>query len=231
MAKPVSSLMVWSESNSPKSCLLLLPGRGGTSTHMMQTYRNMGLDDTLYVSVTPEKMEWYPMPNGASDQENAIAGLQPACEAIDLILQQINKKFGFGLNQIGLVGFSAGAVMALYCSVYLPYKFPVIVSHAGAILDPQLFPKCSEEKLEIPIVLFHNMDDIVFSWEERYKPMRKCLKQKGYRVTTAEKKWGGHGVSVADIVTMSRFVSKHLKCKNRYFGNILSRAFSQFTFG
>lgn len=232
LTKPVSSFVTWTESNNPTSCLLLLPGRSGDAASMVRNYRHLLLHETLLVSVTPENEEWYPVPNGPNDQNNAVAGLEPACDAIDLVLKKINQEFG--LNKIGILGFSAGAVMALYCAAYLPYKFPVIVSHAGAILEPNKFPLCSVEKSNIPIVLVHNRDDSVFSWEERYKPMRKCLKQNGYKVTTAEKSWGGHGASMADLIIMSRFISRHFEYKGRFgkkFGENENKAFQQFVFG
>ena len=234
MIKKVSSLVTLKETNNPTSCLLLLPGRHGSAHSMLSAYKNLCLHNTLLVSVTPENQEWYPMPNGVNDQNSAVIGLPAACRAIDQILQTIKSSFGFAPEQTGIIGFSAGAVMGLYCAANLPYYFPVVVSHAGAILETNLIPPCKPNKMSMPIIIMHNHDDGIFSWEERYLPMRKCLKQKGYRLTTAEKKWGGHSISTTDLMVISRFAAKHLGYGNKYkgrFGKGARNAFSEFVFG
>jgi phospholipase/carboxylesterase len=175
---------------------------------MAYCYDWPSLENCLIVGVTPVNFEWYPMPNGANNQDEAVAGQREGVEAIDKVLTQINRHFSVSVERTALVGFSAGAVMAIQAAAHLPHKFAAVVSHAGAILDPEALP--ASKNRSVPIYLFHNRDDSVFSWEERFLPMKEALERQRYNVKTVENPSGNHVMCEQDLILASGIVAHHL---------------------
>jgi len=191
----------------PTSCLLVLPGRMQSGFQFANWYRHAVLNNTMIIGVTPKDREWYPMPNGVADQADALRGLTPATKAIENVLQDIEKYFGFTSEDIALVGYSAGAVVALETLARTKKRFAAIVSHAGAILDPQQF---GDAPNDTPVHLIHSIDDGTFEWNERYVPSKLALLEKGYNASFCEKTHGGHGIQYPDILFSGAFLHDKL---------------------
>ena len=189
---------VLNNASKPNKCILALPGRDQNGFYMAWHYNTKALEDTLIIGVTPEYFEWYPMPNGPMDQEQSVIGLYSAVEAVDNVLAKIKKHFFISPERIILTGFSAGAVTAIQSAVHLPYVFPAVICYGGAILEPEALPPCSEEKKKNQFVLFHNMDDKTFTWEERFLPMKESMLYNGYNVRTIERIDGNHCIADRD---------------------------------
>src|SRR5687767_5083735 len=96
-----------------KGCLIALPGRNISADNMERFCQYMELENTLTVCLEPEHLEWYPQPNGADDQEAAVEGIDLAVKEINNRISKVQRTFRFRRQQIALVGFSAGSVMAL----------------------------------------------------------------------------------------------------------------------
>ena len=173
---------------NPKSCHILLPGRGQEGSTLLQLWSKYHHTDVTLISLTPENLQWYPRPNGPNDQTNALAGLEEArnsvYEKIDAIKrhEKLHSNKDFTEKDIVLVGFSAGGVTAIQAGVH-KQLFKGIVCCSGAILDPDSIP---ESISFMPIVLVHGTQDDVFLWDERYVPMKNALISKNYNVKTIE---------------------------------------------
>ena len=205
-------LQPWHILNSekaPDTCVLLLPGRDNYGPLMGRAYYSLGLHNSLLVSITPVKYEWYPMPNGADDQEDAISGQVAAYHTIDGVVRRITEKYGIPRNKIVLCGYSAGGVMAIQVAAYSKEPFAGVVVHCGAILDPSMLPLCNCP--ETQFLLTHYEDDIIFEWFERYLPMKNALIAQGYKVYTLEQKHGGHLVGENDLIRSRFFMEACLK--------------------
>lgn len=194
-----------------KGCVIGLPGRGIPVDVMDSLCHHMDLPNTLKISLQPIYLRWYPQPNGVEDQENAVSGMKEATAILSRKIRQVQRAFRLRRNQIALVGYSAGAVMALQMVACSEQPFAAVVSLAGAILEPEEYPIA---KNQTPILLRHAVDDDCFSWEERYLPMRRTLLDNGYNLYTNEKQYGGHGLTVNDAEASGRFVGAHLGYKN-----------------
>ena len=168
--------------------VVLLVGRGQTALNMLSQYDYADFNEGIVVAIEPFK-EWYPCPNGIDDQIEAIEGLKSAIPKIDKLILNLQNQFNLSRDKVSLVGFSAGAVMAIQLAVNSDDQFAKVVSHAGAILDPKNLPQA---KNNTPILLIHAKDDDCFSWEERYLPMKKALEKQGFNITTKESEYGGH---------------------------------------
>lgn len=200
-------LHVFNKKSHNQGCLLVLPGRGEDARRLARGYYETGMGN-LIVGITPEDHRWYPMPNGPDDQEDAVKGQEHSRHAIEGVMQYIMNEYGIRPEHISLTGFSAGAVMAIYTAAHCEHRLEAVIAHAGAILDPDSFPRCKHQ--QTPYFLFHNEDDQVFEWEERYLPMVRCLAQKNYQFFCIESDFGRHMIHYRDLV-FSKFLLYHAK--------------------
>lgn len=193
----------------PTSCILILPGRGECGSDLARFYENTELKNTIIVGITPYKREWYPMPNGPSDQAAAVNGIKDAIAAIETVLEKIQHMFSLTRDKIAIAGFSAGGVMALQVAAYSEKSFAAAVCHGGAILEPDKLPPAKDSYM--PILLTHSEDDPIFAWDERYLPMKEALLKQDYNVHTVEWLSGGHSLSSEDMIVTGVFLSKCFK--------------------
>ena len=195
--------IVCNTENNPTTCLLCLPGRASHAKELVYIYKKyLGIDHDLIVGVTPIQRCWYPMPNGINDQIDAVAGINHARIIVETVVRYIEDQFSVPRENMILIGHSAGAVMAIETAAHSQRPFAGVISHNGAILEPDLLPKCQNKSTNY--LLTHNRDDLIFEWEERYVPMKKALQEKGYTVFSLEEDDGGHNVSDKQF-TLSRY--------------------------
>lgn len=199
----------------PISCVLVLPGRAQYAVDLTKAWLKTGFDDTLFIGVTPNHLQWYPMPINALDQDAAVSGLPKAFKAISKVLEKINTKYEVPYNKIAIVGFSAGGVMANYMISHFPHELAGSVSHGGAILEPFNLPEAKFK--HVPVILTHNFDDSIFDWEERYLPMKNALLKKKYNLTTIEDDFGGHNICLQDILDAAKVLGPRLGYNQEFF--------------
>ena len=192
-----------------QGCIILFPGREGSALALMRAYQDAELNNTALVGMEPE-VEWYPIPNGVGDQANAVHGMKKARKALLRNIGLVQRHLGYNSRQIALVGFSAGAVMALQCAFRSDEELAGVVAHSGAILQPRKTPPA--RFLNTPFLLMHNENDTCFSWHERYLPMKKALLKRGYSVSTIEATNPAitHGLTSQDVVQAAIFLSGRL---------------------
>lgn len=189
----------------PNSMVLLLPGRGQSPQHIMASYNfNRHLRDSVLVAIKPTE-EWYPIPKGAKDQKDAVLGMTEVIPRMQKFIEKLKSYFRISNRQIGIAGFSAGAVIAMQIAIHSTEPFAGVVSHAGAILEPDCIPYA---KNETPFLLIHSEDDACFSWQERYLPMKRALEDKNYIVHCRELTQKGHSMTEEDIDIASFFLCK-----------------------
>lgn len=188
-----------------RGCVVCLPGRGVPGFIMLRFARQMEMRRTVFATLDPLRLAWYPQPKGAHDQAATVNALPRATEAVREGIEKIKKATGFANSQIVLMGFSAGAVMALQVAMQEEAEpFAACVSLAGAIFEPW---KVDKAKNQTPILLQHNRDDECFDWYERYLPMREALQDGGYNVIPLERDFGPHTLYVNDAVNVGEIIA------------------------
>jgi predicted esterase len=186
------------------SAAVLLPGRGQPASSIMALYdRFAQMDDIKLLAVEPID-EWYPAPKGANDQMEAVWGLKVSVEEFNDFISSLEIELELDRSKIALVGFSAGAVLAIQAAAYSDRPFGAVVAHAGAILEPLELPQA---KHETPFLIMHNQDDDCFSWDERYLPMKLALVDKKYQAEFIENEIGGHSVTSEDLETAGKWLN------------------------
>lgn len=199
--------LVYEPQEPSQGTIILMPGRGGSASEIMFVYRrHYGLEQTRIVALQPFT-EWYVAPKGPNDQQQAIESMKLAVPMLDSYLSDLEEALEEERSNMALIGFSAGAVMAIQTQALAERPFGAVVSHSGAILAPEELP---DARHQTPILLTHKKDDDCFKWGERFLPMKEALLQRGYRLETVEKKTGGHKLSRGDIQAAASFLSLHL---------------------
>jgi predicted esterase len=190
------------------SCVICLPGRGSHGKELAQVYKRLGVKSFI-VGVTPQIRSWYPMPNGIYDQIDAVNGIKPAIDVIEKVISAIENKRRIPRNKMVLLGHSAGAVMAIMTALASKSPFAGVISHNGAILAPEVVTQCTCPNM--PILLTHSRDDLIFEWNERFVPMFQSLKTNGYKVYTDVESDAGHCVTRRKFEIGKYFIQACLK--------------------
>lgn len=210
--KQITHAIALKDSDYVNSAVIILPGRGSAGTDLALRYQQQsGLVDAVFVGVTPDKYEWYPAPHGPDNQKDAIAGLPYAVDAIKKMLETVQREHDVRPEKTAIVGFSAGAVVAIETALNSDVPIGAIVAHCGAVLEPEKVQSCKHRMM--PFLLAHNQDDTVFEWNSRYVPMRDALVSERHNVFSLEKEHGGHHISDANILSAGSWIAKHLGTK------------------
>lgn len=170
------------------------------------------MNDSLIVGVTPTQFCWYPMPNGVGDQEEALQGMAHARSLVNGVMDYIEKTFHIPRENTVVLGHSAGAVMAIQTAAHSDRHYAGVISHSGAILDPDGLPLCKNKITNY--LLTHNRNDIIFEWYERYLPMLDALRNKGYPVFSVEENEGHHGITEKQFLLSRCFINACFKLGN-----------------
>jgi predicted esterase len=184
------------ESNKDyKGTILLFSGRGNSAYDLLMLYKNNEKSDHYrLISIEPYS-EWYPLPNGSGNQEEAVLGLRDTIPRLKNTINKLKENYDLNESNLFVAGFSAGAVVALQILLSTDEVFGGVVCHNGAILD---MSEPSKSNMT-PVLVFHCNDDDCFSWDERFIPMKEFLIENSFIVSFIEKNEGGHYVDNEDI--------------------------------
>lgn len=197
-----------------RGAIITLPGRSLPVSLMMRFCKELHLSNTMVAGIQPEKYQWYPMPFGVNNQQKACEGMEVAYDILSREIDGFLKWQNLKKEETVLLGFSAGAVMALQLAVRSEEKWAACVSLGGAILEPD---KVGPVKNETPLILQHNRNDQTFEWFERYLPMRDALENQGHNVVRMERPYGDHCLYREDALAVSRKLSVILGYSQKYF--------------
>jgi len=194
---------------NPESAIICLPGRGQSGVNLGLHYqKNVDLPKTTIIAVTPKEYQWYPLPNGTEDQESAVTGLKNAREAVLEVALELEREIDVPVEKMALVGFSAGAVVAIEATVFAHRPFACTVVHSGACLRNDL-PIARGQTTSL--LLTHTEDDKVFGWEERYHPMKEKLNKSWYMLEFFEEEKGGHKITNKALCESAKFLERMLE--------------------
>jgi predicted esterase len=183
--------------NKSKGLIIALPGLFIPAWTMHDFCEQLSFSDTAVVVFQPEYLRWYPPPNGSHDQEQSVVGLAKAVAAVEEKIVAVADHFQITRQEMILLGYSAGAVVALQVAMQASVPFRACVSLAGAILEPDKVTPATDDRF---FVLLHRRSDECFKWEERYLPMKRALKKHKYNIRCLEGHFGGHILRREDAV-------------------------------
>ena len=152
-----------------KKIVLFLHGYGSNGSDLiaLKDYFHLNQSETEFISPNaPEPCEfnffgyqWFALRERS--EEEIQAGLKSAFFYLDEIVKNIKKKFKINSDQISILGFSQGSMLATYYALQNEDTFQNIFSLSGSL------PKIILEKIELKknntkYLIFHGkIDDVV----------------------------------------------------------------------
>lgn len=152
------------------SAVIFLHGYGANGADLMGLADPLAehLPDTLFLSPdAPEHcagahfgFQWFPIPwiDGSSEEE-ANAGLERAARDLDAFLDGVMVDDDLLPEQVALVGFSQGSMMALHVAPRREDPLAAICAFSGRLLQPELL--IDEAVSRPPVLLLHGDHDEV----------------------------------------------------------------------
>lgn len=195
----VEKFSAFKKAPKAEKCIICLPGAGRSTSQLCTEYgreiQSWGAYPILIMGFNRDDMKWYDSVDDILESRNILN---------EKIIEELTKR-NLSKQKTYLVGFSSGGVMALDALAHSDEAYAGGFIHAGAILDEN-FPECKNPTTEI--ILAHNQNDPVFTWEDSFLPMESLLKERNYKFRVEKRPTGGHSynVSLSIPVIMNRLV-------------------------
>ncbi len=191
-------------SGDKRSCVVFLHGYGANGADLLGLADPLGehLPDTLFVAPdapeacagAPFGFQWFPIPwiDGSSEEE-AMSGMARAAADLDAFLDALMVDEDLLPEQVALVGFSQGTMMALHVAPRREDEVAGIVGFSGRLLEPELLS--DEVVSKPPVLLVHgDQDDVVPP--ESMPQAAEALQEAGFREVYAHiMKGTAHGIA------------------------------------
>lgn len=158
-------------SGETRSVVVFLHGYGANGADLLGLADPLGehLPDTMFVAPdapescagAPFGFQWFPIPwiDGSSEEE-AARGMQAAAEDLNAFLDAILVDEDLLPEQMALVGFSQGSMMALHVAPRREDPVAGVVAFSGRLLQPEVLPE--ETVSRMPVLLVHgDADEVV----------------------------------------------------------------------
>jgi phospholipase/carboxylesterase len=162
-------------SGETRSAVVLLHGYGANGRDLIGLAEPLGphLPDTLFLAPdapeqclgappsAPGALQWFPIPwIDGSSEEMARASLGRALDDLQAFLDGVMVDEDLLPEQVMLLGFSQGSMMALHAAPRREGPVAGIVAFSGRLLDPESLAEEAESRP--PVLLVHgDLDDVV----------------------------------------------------------------------
>lgn len=159
------------QSGEIRSCVVFLHGYGANGADLLGLADPLGehLPETLFVAPdapeacagAPFGFQWFPIPwIDNSSEEESMGGMARAVEDLNAFLDALMVDEDLLPEQVALVGFSQGSMMALHVAPRREDPVAGIVAFSGRLLQPELLE--DEAICRPPVLLIHgDQDDVV----------------------------------------------------------------------
>ncbi|WP_342075868.1 alpha/beta fold hydrolase [Yoonia sp. SS1-5] len=187
-----------------RSCVVFLHGYGANAADLIGLADPLGehMPDTLFIAPdapescagAPMGFQWFPIPwiDGSSEEESR-AGLDRAAADLDAFLDGVMVDEDLLPEQVIVLGFSQGTMMALHVLPRREDPVAGIVAFSGRLLEPELL--ADEATCRPPVLLVHgDQDDVVPP--QSLPHAAEALQEAGWKEVYAHiMKGTGHGIA------------------------------------
>ncbi|PRY78772.1 phospholipase/carboxylesterase [Yoonia maritima] len=187
-----------------RSCVVFLHGYGANAADLIGLADPLSehMPDTLFIAPdapedcagSPMGFQWFPIPwiDGSSEEESR-AGLERAAADLDAFLDGVMVDEDLLPEQVIVLGFSQGTMMALHVVPRREDSVAGIVAFSGRLLDPELLE--DEAKCRPPVLLIHGDEDDVVP-PQSLPQAAEALQGAGWKEVFAHiMKGTGHGIA------------------------------------
>ncbi|WP_282024859.1 alpha/beta hydrolase [Limimaricola cinnabarinus] len=171
MTRALQSGRVEPQSGELRSAVIFLHGYGANGADLLGLAEPLAehMPDTLFLAPdapeacigAPMGFQWFPIPwiDGSSEEESR-QGLQRAADDLNAFLDGVMVDEDLLPEQVMVVGFSQGTMMALHVLPRREDPVAGLVAFSGRLLEPELL--ADEVQNRLPILLVHgDMDEVV----------------------------------------------------------------------
>ena len=149
--------------------------------------------------------QWFPIAN--LDRATMAAGLRKAGPILDSFLDEALAARNLKPEQLALIGFSQGTMMALDRVLRRPDGVAAVAGFSGMVAgEATPIPAAPRHA---PVLLVHGNADPVVPFE-RLTESETSLKHAGFPVETLSRPGLGHGIDAEGALAAARFLAKHL---------------------
>lgn len=207
-----------SQSGRAGSAVIFLHGYGADANDLLGLADPLSehMPDTMFFAPdAPERCignpmgyQWFPIPwiDGSSEEE-ARAGMLRAVDELNDYLDTIMVDYGFEPDQIALLGFSQGTMMALHVAPRREEALSCLVGFSGRILEPEMLE--DEMKVKMPVLLIHGDEDQVVP-PQSLPEAGQALQAAGFETYAHIMRGTGHGISPDGLGVALAFLRKNL---------------------
>ncbi len=191
------------QSGTTRSAILFLHGYGADGADLLGLADPLGphLPDTVFVapnapercSGNPFGYQWFPIPwlDGSSEQA-ASEGMAQAARDLDAFIDDTLDAEGLGPDQLGVIGFSQGTMMALHVLPRRAAPVAGLAGFSGRLLAPELL--AAEVVSRPPVLLVHGDSDEMVP-PSSMPEAAQALRGAGFDVRTHVSEGTGHGIA------------------------------------
>ena len=208
------SVLIQEPDNKADRLIILLHGWGADASDLMDLAPALSArfanaiiaapDAPHACSANPMGKEWFDLSGDASKIDNGPAQAFPALQKL---LETLMAQFSLPPERIALIGFSQGAMMALYTSLRLNAPLGAVVSMAGALLAVGALEKAITARP--PILLIHGDADEVVP-PQAMTMAETILKSQQISVETMSCAGVGHGIAPEALTRALDFIGEKL---------------------
>lgn len=194
-----------------QNLIVFLHGYGANGDDLIAIAQDWhSLEDTLFVSpnaiepceMSPLGYQWFGLRD--FDIQNMRSGLEKAAPILKEFIQDQLLKHQLSEQQLILVGFSQGTMMALEMLMHFP-NMCAVVGYSGAFYPPNI----QNTSTQTPIFLGHGRMDTVVPITALHQA-EKDLKQRGYTVCSQIYEHLMHGISMQGLQDGLKFIQTHM---------------------
>jgi phospholipase/carboxylesterase len=199
----------------PQQLVILIHGYGSNGDDLigLVPHWQSALPDTVFVAPnapspcpgTPGGYQWWPL-NTLSMEEHA-AGARQAAPVLDGFIDEQLARFGLTEQQLALVGFSQGTMMALHVGPRRERQIAGIVGYSGMLVDPDGL--AGSLRSRPPVLLIHGDADDVLPIAALHQA-KTTLDRLGFDLTTHMSHGLGHSVDEVGLTLGRQFLCKVL---------------------
>ena len=211
-------------SSSPLSGPTRAPASGGTPRQLVVFLHGYGADGADLIGLAPffaqalpnaefvapnapERCnmgfgyQWFGITN--MDPGRLAAGVRNAAPLLDAFLDDALRSRGLTYDQLALIGFSQGTMMALHVGLRRTKQLAGIVGFSGMLAGPEALG--AEIKSRPPLVLLHGDSDEMLP-HQLTERAAEVLRQNGVAVRTHIAQGVGHGIDETGLARAAHFL-------------------------
>lgn len=200
----------------PSRIIFLLHGYGSNKDDLISLAPELSkyVSDTLFISFNAvERLEgadysidayqWFSLLD-RSDEKVLAGAIKASKKLKDSMIDHIDN-YGLTWGDVAFVGFSQGAMMAMYLGLRLESQIRGIIGYSGLLIAHDKLQ--SDVISKPPILLVHGIEDNVVPVEQAYTAY-DALKANTVSVELLECAKLGHGIDVEGIERGGRFLNQ-----------------------